>query len=102
LSQSSSLEATKTNIDLSSYAEVRTIDFADFVDGVGKVALLKMDIEGHEIGVINHLIDRGSVNAIGEAFVELHDKKNPALKDSTDALRARIATLGVHFDLTWH
>lgn len=102
LSQSSSLDARKTNVDEQSYSEVALVDFAAFVGQVGRVKLLKMDVEGHEIEIINHLIDQDRVSGIEQAFVELHDLKNPALKPATDALRRRISSLSLPFDLTWH
>lgn len=102
LSQSSSLDALKTNVDTNSYSEVELVDFATFIDRVGVIKLLKMDVEGHEVEIINHLIDKNRVSAINQAFVELHDRKNPELKVTTDALRQRIALLKLPFDLTWH
>lgn len=102
MSQSSSLEVSKTNIDPGNYHEVATLDLSAFVAATGFVKLLKMDIEGHEIEVINHLIDTGEIKRIDRAFVELHDRKNPSLKEATDALRERIAEIDVDFDLTWH
>jgi FkbM family methyltransferase len=102
LSQSSSLDALKTNVDKDCYSEVELVDFAAFIDRVGAIKLLKMDVEGHEIEIINHLFDHNRVSAISQAFVELHDRKNPELKSVTDALRQRIALAKLPFDLTWH
>lgn len=101
-STSASLEKNKSNIDDNNYAEVEIIDFGNFVEKIGRVDLLKMDIEGHEIEVLNCLIDRGLIENIGSAFIELHDRDHPALKFETDKLRSKMTKVGIHFDLDWH
>jgi FkbM family methyltransferase len=101
-STGSSLLATKTNVNTDTFIEVEAIRFSDFVADIGAIAILKMDIEGHEIEVINDLIDTGTISHIKSAFVELHDKKNPHLTDATQKLRSRIQKTSTSFDLTWH
>lgn len=101
-SHANSLLATKTNIDTSHYVNVDTVDFASFVKGLGPVKLMKMDIEGFEIEVINHLIDKDVIGSIGLSFVELHDRKTPSLVEPTARLRSRLESIGAPVDLTWH
>lgn len=101
-STGSSLLATKTNVNSDTFVEVEAIRLSDFIASVGTVAILKMDIEGHEIEVINDLIDTKTIQNIGMAFVELHDRKNPQLTAATQELRSRIQETGLNFDLTWH
>lgn len=101
-SHANSLLASKSNIDSSHYVEVPTVDFAAFVRGLGEVKLMKMDIEGFEIEVINHLIDEGVIGAIGLSFVELHDRKTPSLAEPTALLRARLDSIRAPVDLSWH
>jgi FkbM family methyltransferase len=101
-SQSSSLLADKSNVDPSRYTDVPTIDFAQFVESLGQVKMLKMDIEGAEIEVLNHVLDRGADARIETAFVELHDRKNPALIEPTRKLRKRIEACSMDADLSWH
>lgn len=101
-STGSSLLSTKTNVNKDTFVEVEAIRFSEFVSSIGPVAILKIDIEGHEIEVINDLIDTGAIQNVQMAFVELHDKKNPHLEAATKHLRSRIQKTGVNFDLTWH
>jgi FkbM family methyltransferase len=101
-STGSSLLASKTNVDIENYVEVEAVRFSDFIASIGSIRILKMDIEGHEIEVINDMIDSGTIHQVQAAFVELHDRKNPQLAESTDRLRQRIEATKVRFDLTWH
>lgn len=83
---------------------VECIDLSDFINSLGKrVRLLKIDIEGAEIPVINRLIDSGAVDLIDLAVVETHEKQHPSLLHETNALRNRIAALGYasKFRLDW-
>lgn len=100
-SQGSSLLREKTNVGEGS-TRVTTIDLAQFIISLNAPIVMKMDIEGAEIEVINSLIDRGAVDAISMAFVELHDKKNPQLVVPTAELTQRLAPYSDRFDLSWH
>lgn len=101
-SQSSSLEAGKTNIDSNASVKVPIVDFAGFIADLPGVDLLKMDIEGHEIAVLNALLDRELMGTVRRAFIELHDRKNPELREPTAALRGRMAPHMDRVDLDWH
>lgn len=102
MSESSSLLVTKTNIDPDTYAEVETVDLSEFVRNIGRVSLMKMDIEGFEIEVLGHMLDTGSLGLIESTFVELHDRKTPSLAEPTRKLRERLSGSGINVDLTWH
>lgn len=101
-SVASSLVATKTNVNTETFVSVELVRLSDFVTAQGVIKVLKMDIEGHEIEVLNDMIDTGAIRNIKTAFVELHDRKNPQLAGATQLLRERIRATGVNFDLTWH
>ena len=76
--------------------EVECIDLADFIAKLEKpVKLLKMDIEGAEVAVLNHLLDRGLMDRVELAVVETHERFSPELAQGTEALRARIADAGL-------
>lgn len=103
-STSSTLVGGKRNVDETQYTLVQAVDFADFVSGLGgrPVRLLKMDIEGAEVGVLNRLLDAGLHERIEQAFVEVHDRQNPSLAEPTRQLRLRLAGLGAsQFRLDW-
>lgn len=83
---------------------VRCIDLARFIREVGPVRLLKLDIEGAEIPVINHLLDTHAIDLVDLTVVETHEKQIPHLAAVTGELRARIAREGLaaKINLDWN
>jgi FkbM family methyltransferase len=76
---------------------VPCVDLSDWVLGQTKsIALLKLDIEGAEVDVINHLIDTKAIGRIGLLACETHESKSSTLKTATDALRARVQREGLN------
>lgn len=101
-SVSSSVIADKPNVSTDDYETVDGVDIAAFVRGVDRVALLKMDVEGAEVALLNRLLDEGLHERIDRAFVEVHDRRIKSLRGPTAALRARLAALGLErFNLDW-
>lgn len=103
-STGSSLLATKNNIREDRFTLVDGVSFTAFLREleVPAVRILKMDIEGAEVDVLNQLLDDGLQGLIGEAFVETHERRVPALVEPTRRLRARLAALGAdQFRLDW-
>lgn len=93
-SQSSSLMAQKRNIDKASAVDVNVIDFPAFLAALdGDIAVIKMDIEGAEVPLLETLFDHPVKKRIGHLFVETHESRIPDLLARTDALRARAATM---------
>jgi FkbM family methyltransferase len=91
-SQSSSLMAQKKNVDTSTAIEVSVIDFPAFLQKLdADVAVIKMDIEGAEVPLLEALFDHPVKSRIGHLFVETHESRIPDLLERTDALRARAA-----------
>lgn len=87
----SSIVASKGNIDHENQVKSEFIDLAEFINNFGReVGLIKMDIEGAEIEVLNRLLDSGAVKKVKWILVEAHDKRMPELKEATDKLRQRI------------
>jgi FkbM family methyltransferase len=83
---------------------VNCIDLSDFIFSLNsRVQMLKIDIEGAEIPVINRLIDSGAVDLINMAVVETHEKQQPSLSLETETLRHRIKASGYEskFRLDW-
>ena len=84
--------------------DVDCISLAGFISSLGKrIKLLKVDIEGAEIVVLNGLIDAGVIIDIDEIVVETHEKQMPYLLEGTNALRKRIQelNLGDKINLDW-
>ena len=64
--------------------------------------LIKIDIEGAEINLIERIIDSGSYKNIGQIFVETHEHKIPELVEPTNTLRARIKKEEItNINLNW-
>jgi FkbM family methyltransferase len=102
-SSGSTLVAGKRNVREDHYTMVEGIPFAEFVRGLGgRVRLLKMDIEGAEVAILNRLLDEGLHEKIDQVFVEVHDRQNKSLAEPTRLLRERLAALGAgHIRLDW-
>lgn len=94
----------KSNVDTSTFAEVETVDLAAFVMSIDRpVEVMKMDVEGVECPIVDHLIESGAIRRIRHLFVETHDHRIPELAAETEALRERVRreSLTDVIDLTW-
>lgn len=102
-SVSSSLIVDKSNVSPDDFEMVDGVEIVAFMRGLGApVKLLKMDVEGAEVALINRLLDEGLHERIGHAFVEVHDRSVPSLRAPTLALRERLTALGAtNFRLDW-
>ncbi len=102
-SAGSSLIAGKHNLDADNSVEVTAIDLAEFIAGLGeRVRLLKIDVEGLEAVLINHLIDRKVIERIDQVYCETHEFKVPGLAADCRALRKRLSREGIgHVNLDW-
>ena len=104
LSQSNSLLFEKTNVRKDYYQEIETENLSEFIFNFDKnIDFIKMDIEGAEIEVLNHLIDTGAIKNINYIICETHEKKNEFLKEPTELLKKRIIDEGLShkIDLSW-
>jgi FkbM family methyltransferase len=71
--------------------EIECIDLDQFIRSLNRrVSLLKLDIEGSELKVLNHLMDTGAIKLIDQVVVETHERQMPHLREATNTLRARI------------
>jgi FkbM family methyltransferase len=102
-SVSSSLLSAKSNINPDDFCDVDSVVLSDFIEELGApVKLLKMDVEGAEVELLNQLLDRGLHKQIVQGFVEVHDRRVKALAEPTRALRQRLLQLRAeHITLDW-
>lgn len=102
-STGSSIIAEKRNVEEGRSVEVEGVNLVEFIKQLAKpVGILKMDIEGAEVAVLNHLLDEGLHERIGQAFVEVHAIQIPHLAKATEKLRDRLESMGAtHFRLDW-
>ncbi len=102
-SVSSSVYAAKDNICADDGISVKQIDLAAFIGGLAQpVSLLKLDIEGAEVPVLEELVERGTLQHTRHVFVETHEKRIPALRSRTARLRTRLRTTReANVNLNW-
>ncbi len=81
--------------------EVEVVDFIEFLQGIPeRISILKMDIEGAEVGILEKLLDTGLHNKIDFIFVETHGRISLDCAFRTARIRARIQANGFsHFNL---
>jgi FkbM family methyltransferase len=89
-SLASSLLADHAEVGGEPAARVEVVDFPAFVAGLDRdVALVKIDIEGAEVALMEALLDHPAAARIGLIVVETHERALPGLAARTRGLRAR-------------
>ena len=104
-SQSSSLIPSKLNVLGNDSVEVQQLDFIRYLKQIdGDIGILKMDIEGAEVSILESLLERPNLlSRINYLFAETHESRIPGLNSRVGALRARAK--GVrhpYINLYWH
>jgi FkbM family methyltransferase len=105
LSQASSLLNNKPNVSQHLFDDIQAIDFAEFILSLNtKIELIKIDIEGYEIELINFLLDKKVLGNVKKIYVETHEKKFKDLIKPTNLLKERIKAEGYKnkFSFDWH
>ena len=81
--------------DAGAVIEVEMVDFPAFLEGLiaehGDIAMLKMDIEGAELDILEEMDARDLFAPIRVTLVETHERKFPDLRDRFRALKSRMA-----------
>ena len=87
-SEASSVIADKRSVTEENTVEVRQIDFIRYIEGLDEeVGVLKIDIEGAEVDLLESLIERPDVlSRIHHIFAETHESGIPAHKPRVNAL----------------
>ena len=100
-SQSSSLVQNKNNLSESSI-RINVINFSDWLEQFEKIKFIKIDIEGYEVELLNHLINSKVLQNIDYIFVETHEKKIIELSDDIQELRQKIKNMDLHTKIFWN
>lgn len=92
---SSTVVEKKTSGDIRKKAatEVDCLDFSAFIEKEAKdkdIVILKMDIEGAEYKVIDHLISTGTIEQVDVLFVEFHYQKMKGLLPLIRHIRTKL------------
>lgn len=79
--------------------EIEAISLPDFCseNGIEKIDLLKLDIEGAEIGVLNHLTDDWIRTTVAQLTVEFHEFLDPEVVPEIEKIIQRLKQLGFHY-----
>ena len=103
LSEGNSFFKSKENIDHNKYISVEVIDIIRFIEDLNQeIGIIKIDIEGAEIPVLESLLNSPSLQRIEYIFVETHEFKIPELYKRTVALRKRAEKLEKpRIDMNW-
>ena len=88
---SSSVFDCKKNVDADAKIEVEQIDLCNFIESIDRnIYLLKLDIEGAEVSLIEKILDTGIISKIKYIFAETHEKQIPELSSRIIQLKKRI------------
>ena len=95
MTSASSLISQKYNVSAYNFESVKAIDFAQFLNSLNEpVELLKIDIEGYEIQLLTHLLDKKAIDNVNKFYIETHERKIDSLVIPTKKLKARIKKEG--------
>lgn len=103
ISEGASIYKQGRHIDASTEQTVPICDFTRIIKETdAEIALVKIDIEGAEVPLLEKLFDEGLHNRIKHIFVETHERGFPHLFDRYMALRKRIKKNQIkHINLDW-
>lgn len=84
--------------------KVGVIDLVDFIDNLeGEIGILKLDIEGSEVPVLEKLFESPCLKRVRHIFAETHELQFPELLERTWRLRDRAARMSPTIvNLDWH
>ena len=85
------------------FIEIKVVDFIEHLKNQkDKISLLKMDIEGSEIEILNRIIDMNFHKNIDYIFVETHERFSHLLGMETAKIKLRIKKLKIkNINLDW-
>lgn len=99
----SSLITAKKNIDTNRSRQVPLIDLIQFLrEQPKKVSLIKLDVEGAEIAILEKLIREKAWDRFDRMYVETHETKIPEQIPALQAIKNDLAANQVtHIKLNW-
>ena len=104
-SETSSVIATKSDVAREGAIEVRQVDFVRYLEDLDDdVGILKIDIEGAEVALLEALFDRSDLmECISHIFAETHERLIPEHKPRVKMLRAKARRIErPYINLYWH
>ena len=100
---SSSIVAEKKNVSDQSAIEIEVIDILEFIQKFNKkIDLIKMDIEGAEIVILNKIISTDSQTLFKTMYVETHETKIHSQKEELKQIKKQLIEKGItNIKLNW-
>jgi len=85
------------------FVEIKVINLIAYIKKMpNDLSLLKMDIEGSEVEILNEIINEGLHRNIGNIFVETHERFSHSLGLETAKLKYKIKKLNIkNINLDW-
>ena len=85
------------------FVEIKVINLIAYIKKMpNDLSLLKMDIEGSEVEILNEIINEGLHRKIGNIFVETHERFSHSLGLETAKLKLKIKKLDINnINLDW-
>lgn len=99
----SSLIAQKTNVDVRRSRPVPLIDLIAFLRSQHKrVSLIKLDVEGAEIAILEKIIQEKAWDLFDRMYVETHETKIPEQLPALENIRKQLRSNQIeHIKLNW-
>lgn len=98
-----SLVREKRNVNPDRWIDVETVDLDALVAKSGPVAMLKLDVEGTEVAILERMLESGRLKDIGAILVEMHDWHTQELQTRGAVVREALANpMYDHVRLDWH
>jgi FkbM family methyltransferase len=90
-----SLLGARENDETVNQEEVEVVDLHTFLvrAGLGRVDLMKVDVEGAELDIFESVLE-SDLRLIGQITIEFHDFIYPNLKPRVEAVKRRLCKLG--------
>ena len=95
-SEATTMVSGNNNVDYGATAfEVAMVNLPDVLENTiretGEVAVLKLDVEGAELDIVEEMLRRDLFDNIRISLIETHEKQFPELAERTIALKAQVA-----------
>lgn len=102
-SEGTTIFETKENCTLGKSISVKMIDFIHLIEEMNQeIGIIKMDIEGAEVPLLETLLNSPALQKIEYIFVETHEFKISELYKRTISLRKRVENLeSPIIDMNW-
>jgi FkbM family methyltransferase len=89
----------RESLDRDNPIKVKCIDFSQFLEKFDDCYIIvKLDVEGAEYEILEHLIKTGTINKINELYVEFHDN---FFNTSSNNIKEKLNSLNIKCDFNW-